>query len=146
MQKTHCRDCQGTELYDTVLSARNGVIIGRKTRTGDEWILVRCLVCLTCGCTMPYLSDDGLERLRHWAYQDGEPAAPFSAPEDPAAAGGRSPAPTSASAPSAETPGADPNPAPSQEKPAGFGTIVIFCLVVGTILGLLVVVYNLMHE
>ena len=138
MQKTHCRDCQATELFDTVLSARNGVIIGRKVRTGDEWILVRCLICLTCGCVMPYLSDDGVERLRHWAYEGAEAPAPFAAPENPSDPQQPAPPP--------ETPVADSNPAPKHEGQAGFGTIIIFCLIVGTILGLLVVFYGMTHD
>lgn len=140
MQKTHCRDCQGTELYDTVLSARNGVIIGRKTNTGDEWIMVRCLICLHCGYTMPYISDDGLERLRHWAYPGIEAAAPYAAPDNPGDARQQRAVPAS------EIPVADSNPAPKHEGQSGFGTIAVICLIVGTILGLLVVFYGMTHE
>lgn len=146
MQKTHCRDCQGTELYDTVLSARNGVIIGRKRPGGDEWILVRCLICLACGYVMPYLGDDGLERLRHWAYE-GMPQPPEEHPgimaAQQAAALGQE-APTVSPVVSDER--VDSNPPPKTDGQVGFGTIVIFCLIVGTILGLLVVFYGMTHE
>jgi hypothetical protein len=147
MQKTHCRDCGATELYDTVLSARNGVIIGRKVRTGDEWILVRCLICLNCGFIMPYLSDDGLERLRTWAVESLEAQDPGIAMAQ--AAGQAAPdAPTTSmtasAAPAPET--SDSNPAPRHEGHAGFGTIVIACLILGTILGIAVVVYSMMHD
>ncbi|MEZ0225495.1 MAG: hypothetical protein ACAH83_13150 [Alphaproteobacteria bacterium] len=127
-QTSHCRDCGGTELYDTVLSARNGVIVGRKTRTGDEWILVRCLICLKCGFIMPYLDNPGVERLRAWAYE----AAP---PTD---------------YPGADTPetavSADGGSAVVQEKERGFGTIVVLCVVVGALLGILGAIYGLTHE
>lgn len=149
MQKTHCRDCQGTELYDTVLSARNGVIIGRRMPGGDQWILVHCLICLACGYVMPYLNDEGLDRLRHWAYEGAPPPDehPGIAAAQAAAAMGRE-APSVSPVVSDSTPDAPPdaNPAPKTDGEVGFGTIVIFCLIVGTILGLVVVFYGLTHE
>lgn len=131
-QKIHCRDCGGTELYNTVLSARNGVIIGRKTRTGDEWMLVRCLICLTCGSIMPFLPPKDLERLRSWAY---EGAVPTDYPD----------AQTPETAASGEALAGGGNPA-EQDTGRGFGTIIILCLILGALLGVLGAIYGVTHE
>lgn len=137
-QKIQCDRCGGTEIYATVLSARNGVIIGRKARTGDEWILVHCFICLTCGSVMPYLDVPGLERLRTWAY-DSVPAA-----EAPASLSTQSnPAPVDTGAPSATA--GDGSPL-AQDAGRGFGTIVILCIIIGALLGIMGAVYGLMHE
>lgn len=127
MQKNHCRECQGSELYDTVLSARNGVVIGRKTRAGDEWIFVRCLVCLNCGFTTPYLDEPGLARLRTWAY-GGEAPTAF-----PTAAEHQNPAPLTDS------------PAAPTAKPGDFSTIVFYCMILGALLGIVVALYSWFH-
>ncbi len=137
-----CRDCGGSELYNTVLSARNGVIIGRKLATGDEWIMVRCLICLACGTVMPYLDDAGLDRLRVWA-QALPPAG-----GEPAAVQQQQPAQSASVAPGQAPVQNDPaNPTPVHETGgAGFGTIVIFCLILGALLGIVVAVYGIMHQ
>lgn len=139
-QNIQCHHCGGTELYNTVLSARNGVIIGRKAPTGDEWMLVHCLICLACGTIMPYINAPDVERLRTWAYVGGPPSDYPSAGPQPDSA------PAAPAAPAADySLSSDSNPA-VHDTGRGFGTIVILCIVVGVLLGLMGVFYGLMHD
>jgi hypothetical protein len=144
-----CRDCGGAELYDTVLSARNGVIIGRRMATGDEWIMVRCAICLNCGNVMPYLDQPGLQRLRGWAEDLSKAAAKAAAAAQQAPAGDQPPGVAAPEIPAQGQPmSVDPaNPPPVHDTVgAGFGTIVIACLILGAVLGVLVAVYGIMHQ
>jgi hypothetical protein len=137
-QKIQCHDCGGTELYNTVLSARNGVIIGRKARTGDEWILVRCFVCLSCGFVMPYLDSTGVERLRVWASEAELP------PDYLAAQVESNPPPVDTASRPATAEGG--NPAAQEDRGRGFGTIVIMCFILGALLGILGAIYGFTHD
>jgi hypothetical protein len=137
-QAIQCHHCGGTELYNTVLSARNGVIIGRKMPTGDEWMLVHCLICLTCGTIMPYINAPDVERLRTWAYAGAAPTDYPSAGQQPDSISAGSPADTLA--------GDSSNPAVQHDVGRGFGTIVILCIIVGVMLGLAGVFYGLMNQ